>query len=260
MFFLRGSISSAQAQGPRRYQEDYLVCLSSAGKKSGRSHLLGILDGHGGKEVARYCAETLPQLFDPAAEDPEQELKNVVGELADYTDLSKAGSTLSLAFVDESRGIVTTAVLGDSPIIVITRDGTIERSEEHNVRTNEAEREAAVRRGAIYLDNGYIVADRYGDGLQLSRALGDCNLKTVLDRTPVIRSYRIGFNGLVLIASDGLFDPNHNDSSDEDLEAFVVIAQDGGDAADILRYREEQGLEDNTSIILWKPKKWWGWF
>jgi len=179
MFFLRGTTSSAQAQGPRQYQEDFRVCLSSASRGGGRSHLLGILDGHRGKDVARYCAETIPSLFDPDADDIEQELRSVVEKLDARTRLSEMGSTLSLAYVNESQRIVTTAVLGDSPIIVLTRDGTIQRSEEHNVRTNTAEREAAVRRGAIYCDDGYIMADRYGDGLQLSWS-GPQNLHTIL--------------------------------------------------------------------------------
>lgn len=258
MFFLRGVVTSAQAQGPRHYQEDYMVHLPFVSKKNGRGHLLGVMDGHGGGEVAKYCAGAILRLFNPNALNIENELLALVKKLDANTCLLGAGSTLSLACVNESQGIVTTAVLGDSPIIVVDHKGSVQRSVEHNVRCNLSEREAAVCRGAIYRDDGYIVADPYGDGIQLSRALGDQAVRKILDQTPVISSYRIGFRGQVIVASDGLFDPSHEDSSDEAMQKLITIVQNGGSANDVLFQRETEGFDDNTSIVVWRSMGWWG--
>ena len=256
--FLRGTVSHAQAQGPREAQEDYLVHVPFTNSRGERGYLLGVMDGHGGGEVAKYCAETIPTLFDHEATDIWQELKNVVAQLDARTRLTRPGSTLSLAYVNETLSTVTTVVLGDSPIIVVDDKGTAHWSEEHNVRTNLHERKAAIMRGAIYLD-GYIQVTEDGDGLQVSRALGDRTLSAILDRTPAVRNYCINSSSLIIVGSDGLLGPDHKDPDDEILRALLATAT-SGDAAAVLRWREEQELEDNTSVIMWKPRKWWNFF
>ncbi len=262
---LRSVVTKAQIQGPRDYQEDYLVCEPFASTRSGRGYLLGVMDGHGGGEVAKYCAEFAPRLFDPGAEDVGQALREVVAQLDARTALADAGTTVSLVCVNESQKTATTAVLGDSPIVLIARGGYFCVSDEHNVRTNAGEREAAIRRGAMYED-GYIfnAPDNpdglsHEDGLQLSRALGDRSLRNILDRTPVIRQYHLDSESFILLASDGLLDPSHEHSS---IDIIHVVLEKGcarETAEDILRWREGSGLEDNTSLILWRAKRWWDW-
>lgn len=258
---LRGKISYAQMQGPRSSQEDFLVHIPFYSQVNRCGHLIGVMDGHGGKEVAKYCEEAIPQIFDSDALNIRQELRRVAEKLDDHTAFSKAGSTLSIAVINESNGIVITAVIGDSPIIVVNDSGNIWLSDEHNVRTNIPEREAAIRRGAKY-DGGYIY-DSYnplGDQIQMSRALGDCNLRKILDRTPTVNRQYINSRSLIIVGSDGLFDPNHKQSRESSAQSVVTLVQSGGNAAQILQFRESQGLEDNTSIIMWRPKKWWEWF
>lgn len=256
--FLRGTVSYAQAQGPRKAQEDYLVHVPFTDRRGNRGHLLGVMDGHGGGETARYCAETIPALFNHDTENVERELRDLVAALDARTRLAGPGSTLSLACVNESRNSVTTAVLGDSPIIVVDDNGTVHRSVEHNVRTNLLERSAAIMRGAVY-KGGYIQVTEDGDGLQVSRALGDRTLSAILDRTPSIRTFDIGSHSLVIVGSDGLLDPEHGSQNDRVLHAILATAR-RADAIAVLHLREEQGLEDNTSVIMWKPRRWWNLF
>lgn len=256
---LRGKISFAQIQGPREDQEDYIVHLPFISRTNGYGHLLGILDGHAGKEVAEYCADQIPILFDVDLKDVGVALEQLTEQLDARTCLADEGSTLSLACVNESRGFVTTAVIGDSPIIVVNKLGETWLSEEHNVRTNLREREAAVRRGAVYKD-GYICHSPGGDKIQMSRALGDRVLRNILDRTPTINTHYLGAHSLVVVCSDGLFDPDHERPRESMAQSIVTLAQNGSSASGILRFRESRGLEDNTSIIMWKPKSWWEWF
>lgn len=251
---LRGTVSYVQAQGRRTSQEDYLVHVPFTNSRGERGHLIGVMDGHGGTAVAKYCAETIPTLFDHNAESIEVEFRLMVGRLNAETAHPWSGSTLSLACVNESLNIVTTAVLGDSPIIVVDDKGTAHWSEEHNVRTNLRERKAAIMRGAIYQD-GYIHVDERKSGLQMSRALGDRELSSILDRTPSLRSYRINSRSIVIVASDGLFSDAYADRSTEMTRDLLIAARKGG-AESVLRWREEQGLEDNTSVIMWKPRRW----
>lgn len=252
---IRGIVSWVQAQGPHEAQEDFLVHASH-----GAYRLLGVLDGHHGAGTAQYCARTIPQIFDFSAEDVGQELRRVVAALDDRTHRRESGSTLSLVHIDESRGAAVTAVLGDSPIIVVDEKGEVHRSEEHNVRTNEAERARAIAHGAFY-SNGYICHGPHSaDGLQLSRALGDRAFNTLLSREPDIHRYHLGKHSAVIIASDGLFDPAHEAPEAPVADEVVALVRKRKSAARILRWREMRELEDNTSLIVWRPRRWWEWF
>lgn len=251
-----GVVSSAQALGPdenHKGQEDFMVHVSH-----GTVRLLGILDGHGGIGVAHYCARTIPQIFDFGASDTERELCRVVGVLNDRTRRRESGATLSLVHIDEAHRIATTAVLGDSPIIVIDADGATHRSVEHNVRTNMAEREAAIARGTSYT-NGYICDKGGVRFLQLSRTLGDSTFDALLDRTPEICQYGLGVHSFIIVGSDGMFDPAHDDDTDV-AEQIITLARMRSNAQEILRWRESKELKDNASLIIWRPRRWWEWF
>ncbi len=257
--FLRGVVSAAQVQGPRDYQEDHLVHVPFASARNGKGHLLGVLDGHGGGEVARYCSKVVPRLFDPEAPDIGYELAKIVAQLDARTSLDDAGTTLSLACVNESKRIVTAVVVGDSPVIIVDRNSQVRVSVEHNVRTNEVERQAAIGRGAVY-EGGYIydVSEDgvpSGAGLQLSRALGNRTLRRILSRTPTLSHYRLGVRSVVMVASDGVFDSGRSSIDSRTFTGLLARAAAGCDAEDVLRWREEQGLEDNASLIVWVPRR-----
>ncbi len=261
---LHGLVSHAQRQGPREYQEDRIVHIPFVSKTHGQGHLLAVFDGHGGSsDVSQYCAQFLPQIFDSEAQNVEQELAKVVGKLDARTALAHAGTTVSLACILEARDSVTTALLGDSPIIVVDHRGRALMSEEHNVRSNGFEREAVIRRGGKYDDDGYIHRSGGNDYLQLSRALGNRAIRNILDQTPVIKSYRLSRKSLVLVASDGLIDPSHEMDDPEAVPELLAKARTTPNAESVLEWKEntKPGLQDNASLIMWRPekKKWWNW-
>ena len=234
------NITSATAQGPRFYQEDRCVTLTN-----GDRSLLVVLDGHGGPEVAEHCAERLKTL--DALPDTEAGLRGLVQILAAETADYGAGSTLSMVSVTPEGAIV--AVLGDSPVLVMDSDGHAHISPEHNVRTNLAERKAAVAKGAQY-GNGYVWMPK-GDGLQMSRALGDSHLSSFLSREPEV--YTIPNPRWVLVLSDGVLDPGHAKTSEliGDLQQLMVTIAEPT-AQDVLDWAEARGLNDNATVVLWR--------
>jgi len=266
--FLPGTVSKAQAQGGREDQQDYIVSKSFLHFRHGWGHLVGVLDGHGGREVSFIGKMMIPVIFDVRAKDMETEMARTIAMLHLHTDLYESGSTLSLAYINEVQQTVTTAVLGDSPILVIDENDILHVSIEHNVRSNLNERMAAVARGAVYRQDGYITNapdNDYGlpsdEGLQVSRALGDKVFTHLLDRTPDINTYRLGSKSMVFVASDGLFDPGHAKEDPELLQKLLVEIEKGGNAEAILKWREKQGeLKDNASLVLWRPKTLWNMF
>src|SRR5919108_1830794 len=82
-----------------------------------------------------------------------QYLNDATYELSKKSNLHyESGTTLSLVYVPESRERVYIAIIGDSPVILARRDGTVHVSPEHNARTNENERKEAILRGGRYND------------------------------------------------------------------------------------------------------------
>jgi serine/threonine protein phosphatase PrpC len=164
-------VSSATAKGQRSYQEDRLFTLTGE-----QGTLLAVFDGHGGAQVSHLASEELPGIFADLITEknakPRQVLKKSIHKLNIMTQHFAPGSTISLAFIPFKKRIVYCAVMGDSPILIKDSKGNINISPDHNVRTNEAERIAALDRGG-FTEGGYLYATFTGPGLQMARALGD---------------------------------------------------------------------------------------
>lgn len=249
----KSAVTSAVKQGPRPYQEDWHVCLR-IDKPNLKGWLLAVMDGHNGKLVAELCAEKIEKLFQIADESrAEESLRRLVADLNKQTESYIEGSTFSTALILDGVLKVWVAVLGDSPVVVLDQDGKIHISPEHNVRFNLEERKAAEKRGGIY-QNGYIWTDLsdLAKGLQMGRALGDSAFRKILSREPDI--YIIDNPEWVLVASDGVFDPGHKNTS-QLLEEVKKYARRHSNAEEIMKWAENRGLKDNATAIVWSLLK-----
>lgn len=236
-------VTAATRKGPRPYQEDRYY---EAYIPDREWQLIAVMDGHGGDEVSSFCEKNIHRMFSLEKRDPKGRLSQLVSNLNSATRRYESGSTFSAVII--SRNIATVAVLGDSPVIILDSKGELYVSPEHNVRTNLKERQTAQKRGAYY-DRGYVwVGD---SGLQMSRALGDSPLDSILCRKPEI--YEIKNSVWILVASDGIFDPSHDHEETKmllkDIEKF---AKKGADADAIMDWASERGLNDNATAVVWK--------
>jgi serine/threonine protein phosphatase PrpC len=250
---MRNMPTAATAKGYRESQEDrYVVTHIEA--EHGKGQLMALMDGHGGPSAADRVARSVEKSFIQAlAEskgDVKQALYGVVEALAYMTQNEKSGTTLSIIYIpdDESRAHV--AVIGDSPVIITDKNGKIRVSPEHNVRSNPGELDAARERGAIY-SGGYIFDPTSRGGLQLSRALGDRELARVLSREPDVYSVELGKESIIVVASDGVFDPSHGDVSTEIAQA-VDLVRGGGNAQALVDDAIMRMTGDNATAIVWR--------
>lgn len=244
-------ISLAQARGSRSYQEDtFGIERLFAGT------LVWVADGHGGEETSQYVRHNILNTWITKDNDnKEEQIKGTFAALHEATKDIDAGSTLSLAYI--TRSTVHVAVLGDSPVLV-SADGQNYVGPDHNARSNEKERKAAIDRGAIY-SGGYVCLPQAsyggfidaGPGLQMTRALGDSHLK-FLNREPEIRVLSFGNHGdFVLVASDGLVDPSHHNNAEIDVIAGLIEA--GAEAPELVTRATKLPTGDNVTAILVKP-------
>jgi len=249
----KGVVSAVAKQGPKPYQEDRFVFVRIKNARL-KGWLFAVMDGHRGKLVADICAGKIEKLFQITdASRAEESLRRLVTGLNSQTEFYSEGSTFSAALLLDNTSKVSIAILGDSPVVVFDKEGNIHVSPEHNVRSNLKERKAAEQRGGIYAD-GYIWADMssLAYGLQMGRALGDSHLGKILSREPDI--YTIDNPRWVLVASDGVFDPDHRNIS-QLLKEVKKYARRRSTANDIMKWAENRGLKDNATALVWSLLK-----
>lgn len=258
-----GDVNSATDQGGRLYQEDRFVVIQHYTPEV-KGWLLGVMDGHGGAEVAEFCEKNIDSFFKILLPKPlmmPDILRKLTYMLNEKTKHMDSGSTVSLVYIHEAndRGDAArafVAILGDSPVMIKDKNGDLVMSMEHNARTNLTEREAAIQRGAVYYD-GYIWDDPNSDtrnGLQLTRALGDSALAKFLNREPEVYAVDLGRESFVAVMSDGVVDPGHKDQKAITDNLASILAR-GGTAADLLNDALKRRTRDNATVVLWKPTK-----
>lgn len=256
-------ITHSTAKGGRYYQEDRFVIFNDD-----NGTFVAVADGHGGEATASYVAKQAEKVWKEATTtNPILRFTAFFEILAKITDDWLHGSTVSAAYI-ENEGDIYIAVLGDSPVVLHDEAGVSGTEDtqtmnwlapEHNVRTNLYEREAAEARGGIYVD-GYIwyAKDKdevhkfsfAGPGLQMGRALGDKNMGPVVSHIPDLFRFQKPKNGFLLLATDGVFDPSHQD---EDTSVLKVVNEfKDADAEAYVNRAVKLKTQDNATAIMVK--------
>lgn len=260
---VQGYVNAATDQGRRLYQEDRFVVIRHDTQEV-KGWLLGVMDGHGGAEVAEFCEKNIENFFKILLPKPlmiTDVLRKLIHMLNEKLKYINSGSTISLVYIQEAnsggdaaRAFV--AILGDSPVMIKDKNGDLVMSMEHNVRTNLADRKVAIQKGAVY-SVGYIWDNPNSDirsGLQLTRALGDSRLERYLNREPEIYSVDLGPESFVAVMSDGVVDPGHGNRK-AIIKKLASIVFDGGTAVDLVNDALKRKNGDNITVVLWKQLK-----
>ena len=246
-------LTGASNKGTRGYQEDRHLMISAE-----EGLIMVVMDGHGDAACAielesKFC-EVWDSVFSPE-KSPDFLFKELFDKFDMLTSGMDSGSTMSVAFIPKANtgkeDKVHIAILGDSPVIVQRPDGTFHVSPEHNVRTNIVERQAGIQRGGYYSPNGYICYGPEGHGLQMSRAFGDRDLGKILSRIPEV--YSVDLGNWVLVGSDGLVSPGHDESAAQMLLEIVnMVEEQDVNAKELVDYAVAVPTGDNVTCILWR--------
>ena len=244
-------LTHASEKGMRHSQEDRMFA-KRLNLKNDKGYFLAVMDGHGGDRVAQLCRDSLAGVIIEVTENKEVvspvEIQEIFRLLNGQTCEMESGTTLSLVFISHRRGIVHVGVLGDSPVVVKGLDGQVNISPEHNARTNLKEREAAIKRGAYY--SGKYLCCPSGNGLQMTRSLGDREFINFLNRSPEVYSVSVGSESFVALFSDGIVDPGHEDL--DSMRSVISRIEDGASASDLVKDAQERRTGDNVTAIVWR--------
>jgi len=212
----------SKSQGPREYMEDRHCAVSGDGQ---RLLVIGVLDGHGGHQVAATASRLLPRALLRGWSKCDGQRKLTDCRVAHIRDaflevdtvftgaqrdqsLHSVGSTACLAILDrkDARGATLwVANTGDSRCVLRAGRDVVQMSADHKPGT-AAE---LARIGAN--PGGYVVnvsgIDRVMGNLSVSRALGDMYMRPYVIPNPGVSSRHVdGSEQYLLLATDGLWD------------------------------------------------------
>lgn len=192
--------------------------------------ITGVLDGHGGDEVAIYASAKFQEKFPNALTQKEgnvhQAFEAVIYDIQTSLEAKHAGekegpgSAAVFCFIDKHTNLIYTATLGDCEANIYrkTQFGHLKSIPLSCVRDWSSKKDAL--RAAIYLNNPALAKEwptRQDSknlrvkGLNVSRAFGDSEIRGTINKPGVISKPKLTVNllqpgDILLLASDGLKD------------------------------------------------------
>lgn len=161
-----------------------------------------VFDGHGGAAVARLAERRFPALFrESLTGGPEAALRTALASVHREAQGLRGGAAAAAFYVDGPQ--VSVANVGDAHVVAVSGDTSVRLTEEHRI-TNESELQRVVAAGATIW--GPYVCLPSGDGLMVTRSLGDFEFARVgIIPEPVISTHPLR-PGFLVAACDGLWD------------------------------------------------------
>jgi serine/threonine protein kinase/serine/threonine protein phosphatase PrpC len=246
-----------------RYVDELIALphIVNPGMSHGRGRLMAAIDGSGGMWTAQHIQDHLQEYFEEALlktnGDVPGALKITVARFNELTYNLGSIATLSIVYVPEDESRAYTAYLGDSPIIIIDKDGTRHVSREHNARTNQAERQAAMARGAKYDEDQGRISGAGTSSVQMTRFLGGGQkFGAIIDRSPEIgEPIELGENSVILLSSDGLFETGTMQTKaglDKRAGEMMDLVKQEAMADQLVSFASFWGSIDDITVIISK--------
>jgi len=240
-----------------------------------------VFDGHGGARAAEFCGERLCDILAgdrrTLRTEPVEALRRAFGQLEDeWLALARSeelmdGTTAAVALLDRTRGRCIVGNVGDSEVLLGTRDSSGATSfraltEVHHLKRSESE---AAR---ISTAGGRVWRGRLGHpkinpqvlSLSVSRAIGDLFFKderytdgqaSGLIAEPYITAVEVCGKGIseqfLLIGCDGLWDTvSYRQASDFVFSQLGEGEEPQAISESLVRLARDAGSSDNITVMV----------
>ena len=235
------SCGHANSMGLRDTMEDAAVVVGDFAGVG--SSYFAIYDGHGGSDVAKYCANYFHRIFASKyhdAADVVSLIKETIVELNDTAVKKWPDQGCTLAVLMIIKEVVYAANLGDTRIILIDNLKPTRVSYDHKA-SDPKEAELIKKKG------GMVVQGRVCGMLALSRAIGDGALNDFLIREPTIFKTKRKDGMQAIIACDGVWDV----MSDEEAAKITLLTKNTAEAARKIKDTAlDRSTTDNVSVLV----------
>jgi len=213
--------------------------------------IFGVLDGHGGGEVVKFCTQSIPETFIKIYKDYQNNVEklfqivfNKVDDQLKLVGASDSGCTACVAFVRKEKDgqKLYLANVGDARA-VLSSNGVAERlSVDHKASDlKEAQR--------VKESGGFILKNRVSGQLMVTRALGDLELKKEgVSNVPDVKCVKVtDKEKFVIMASDGLWDVIEDQAA---VDLVKGLKNSDEMSAALLKYALTNGSKDNVSVLV----------
>lgn len=253
-------LSEVQGKRPTMEDESTVVVMmplthSTFEGTSTTATVISIFDGHGGKDVATFCAFNLHRMISLYFEkgNEEESLKKIFSDcdkLISTTNLICGSCAVVIVIVNDK---LYCANVGDSEAILIDNNGSVTMLTTVHKPTKESSEEKRIKDSG-----GYVFYDRVFGSLAVSRAFGDFKYKIPFTKDnfvsvePDIKTIDFNKNCLrIITACDGLWDVcTHHET------AYLVhkMMKDNKNAQEcsefIVNHAIQKGSCDNVSVCI----------
>jgi len=254
----------AQDAGARNMQEDRYLSepVDVPEVPNGRGQLLAVMDGHSrngdsGQEIVDQVKNALVESFKKnlveAKGYAEHALRMTVSNMAALTSERISGTTLSMVYVSREDQKAYYAIVGDSPVFFVKKDGSMFMPPTHNLEdfdnNPEVKRiqglflrkeEGMIEQAGIFIENGR-------KSIKVPRALGNRDFGRIISKLPYVGSIELGDVRTVGLATDGII---FNNDSREAVSWVAGQVFNGNNAKTILEHKKEKNNDDNITLML----------
>lgn len=213
-------------------EDAHFAVPSLAGQGWEGTAAFGVLDGHGGADVAKYCAGQLPLMIaDQSSHDPQNALVaafyKIDEELTKMTHIDSDGQGCTAVVCCVTKENIVVANAGDSRAVLCRGGRAVALSEDHKPSLARERSRIAKAGGQVIELAGDRGGPRVQGDLNLSRSLGDHRHKQdrslnaaqqIITSTPDIKTFHRQPNDeFMVVACDGVWDVLSND----DVVTFI---------------------------------------
>ncbi len=218
----------------------------------------GVLDGHGGKEVADYASARFQEIFSEILRESSENvhrafeisIQKVHQEVAEKPDWNKKGSTAVLSFIDKKNRIYT-ATLGDSEAFIYRKNskGELKSIPLSCVRDFASQKDAKRVTKSGYLGGFGHKKPRFyykDESINVSRSIGDCSFDGGVVHKAKIAMNQLKKGDILILACDGLRDFVTEEQIIKKISETPVVEQL---AAKLVEHALETST-DNVSVVV----------
>jgi serine/threonine protein phosphatase PrpC len=183
--------------------------------------MLCLADGHGGAAAAQHCntfalshLRSEVAIHGSSGEALRAACTRVFARLHGevIAACGTSGTTLTIVIINELRGEMTCANVGDSSALLVTADGHKFLSTDHRLEVCLEERERVKAQGGLLAQRYVASGERRGPvrawpgGIAVARTIGDADCRQVVSAEPALSTVPIPQYGVVVLCSDGCWD------------------------------------------------------
>lgn len=223
---------------------------------TGHYFWLGVYDGHGGHDASQYVCEHLHEEFGNSQEFKEERISdalkssfhNIDEKFLEFENTSGSCAVVAILYMNDHGDTkkIWIGNTGDSRAVLCRNGKGTALSNDHKASSSSERARVSKAGGVVYLGRLFGI-------LAVSRSIGDKELKIrrrgILISDPEVTEHEVTEDGVLVLASDGLWDVLSNEDVGQMLMSTRIITDKTAQLL-VEKAAERGSLDDITAIVI----------